>query len=339
MNTVQSANVAFDCGGGFVNNALEFLWRHIEYAESVFPQPCESFALAAFMQLKAAGILQQAEPADCIVCPDCDYDHVEKIVTLSYPVNGCRHAIPCPVNGRVLLSVDEITQWAVSFRRLVELLAAGLALSGHIQEIEPLRIWRLGTTQWQSRRRAVLFVRGFDSGWLGMPPPNLTRHREAIVLVPHRDPYGVDWGEQMPSLVPLPAVATLVDGKIDIDAETTAALIYDADRRVEEAAEPSFSLRDLTMLINRQIKTIQHNELPDDVLIQAYVQEGSLRKAAGYLSQENEREITKDKVQRALKRAGGQAAVARCEDTDSVVRNVVSKRQGRAGGKLHDSKR
>lgn len=57
---------------------------------------------------------------------------------------------------------------------------------------------------------AVLFVRGFDSGWLGMPPPNLARHREAIVLVTHRDPYGVDWGEQMPRLVPLPAVAALV---------------------------------------------------------------------------------------------------------------------------------
>lgn len=339
MNTVKSPNVVFDYGDGFVNNALEFLWRHIEYSESVFPQPYGSSARAAFMQLKTAGILQPAEPTDSIVCPDCEYDHVETIVTLDHPVHGCRHAIPCPVHGRVLLSVDETTQWTVSLRRLVELLAAGLALSGRIQEIEPLRVWRLGTTQWQSSRRAVLFVRGFDSGWLGIAPPNLTRHREAIVLVPHRNPYGVDWGEQMPRLVPLPFIATLIDDKIDMDAETMVALISEADRRVDEAAEPNFSLRDLTMLINRQIKTIQKNELVDAALIQAYVQEGSLRKAAEYLSQESGQEITKDKVQRAMKRAGGQAAVARCDDTDSIVRNVASKRQGRAGGRLHDSKR
>jgi hypothetical protein len=322
-----------------MNDALDFLWRQIEYSESPLMEPYEPSARTAFRHLKASGILQQAQSADRIVCPDCEHGHVERIVTLDYPIHGCRHAIPCPEHGRVFLRPEEIRQWDVSFRRLLELLVAALDLKGRVTEVESRRLWRLGTTLWQSRRRTVLFARGFDSGWLGLAPPNLSRYREAIVLVPHRDPSGVDWGDHAHTVVPLPCVATLVDDRIEIDVEAMASIVSAADRIAEEATEGMFSLKDLKLLISQQLKTVQRQELPDDILIQAYVQEGSLRKAAEFLTHESDRKVTKDKVKGAVQRAGGIAVVVRDDDTDSIVRNTSSQRRDRTGRRLHRSQR
>lgn len=50
------------------------------------------------------------------------------------------------------------------------------------------------------------------------------------------------------------------------------------------------------------------------------------------------REVSKDQVSRALKRAGGAAAVLNAEDSDSVVRGVASQRRDRFGKRLPQSK-
>ena len=318
-----------------MNDPLTYLWGPIACSEPVFGPSYDPSTQAAFLQLLSAGILQQAETATCITCPACDGNHVETIIALAYQVNGCRHAIPCPEHGRVLLSDEEIVSWSVSFSRLVEMLAAGLELNGQIREIEPRRLWRLGSTEWQARRRMVLFARGFETGSLGPRPPDVSRHRDAIVLVPHRNPSGFDWGDHVPTVVPLPSIATLVDGRIEIDVEALASDVYGAERRAEEDAEGKFSLQDLTLIINQQVKTIQRQELPDDILVGAYLREGSTRKAAEALSRESGREVTKDKVQRALQRFGGMAAVARGDDSDSVVRKVATQHRDRVGRRLH----
>ena len=137
-----------------MSDYLDFLWPHIEYSDPVFSEPYEPWARAAFTKLKSAGILQQGESADTIACPDCEYGHVERIVKLDYPVNGYRHAIPCPEHGRVLISPVEIMQWGVSFQRLVDLLVAALNLNGRVTEVEPRRLWRLVGRTWQPSPRA-----------------------------------------------------------------------------------------------------------------------------------------------------------------------------------------
>lgn len=106
---------------------------------------------------------------------------------------------------------------------------------------------------------------------------------------------------------------------------------------MEEATEDTVSLEDLRLLISQQLKTVQRHELTDDILLQAYIHEGSTRKAAQFLSIETGQKVTKDRVQRAVNRAGGQAAVVRGDDTDSVVRSVGSQRRSPVGRRLHRS--
>lgn len=50
------------------------------------------------------------------------------------------------------------------------------------------------------------------------------------------------------------------------------------------------------------------------------------------------REVSKDQVHRALKRAGGAAAVLDAEDSDSIQRGVASHRRDRFGRRLPQSK-
>jgi hypothetical protein len=58
-------------------------------------------------------------------------------------------------------------------------------------------------------------------------------------------------------------------------------------------------------MIRRQIKAEEKTQLTDDILIAAYQQEGSVRKAATFLTERTGQVVTKDKVQNALRRCGG----------------------------------
>lgn len=85
----------------------------------------------------------------------------------------------------------------------------------------------------------------------------------------------------------------------------------------------------LRTIIRRQVKEELKSSQTDDVLVAAYVQEGSYRKAADFLSKQLEAKITKDKVMRAVDRAGGMDAVLRTEDSNSVKRTAPSQHRDR----------
>ncbi len=87
------------------------------------------------------------------------------------------------------------------------------------------------------------------------------------------------------------------------------------------------SEKQLKLMIRQQVKAEEKTRLTDDIYVAAYRQEDSYRKAAAYLSQEADTEVSKDQVYRAVNRSGGVQAVLKTEDSDSIQRTVAS--QGR----------
>ena len=75
------------------------------------------------------------------------------------------------------------------------------------------------------------------------------------------------------------------------------------------------------MMIRRTIRTEGHVRIDDEILLKALQSCGSVRKAATFLTTELQQTVTKDRVQRAVDRAGGLAAVTEDHDSDSVVRS------------------
>jgi hypothetical protein len=81
----------------------------------------------------------------------------------------------------------------------------------------------------------------------------------------------------------------------------------------------------LKRLIRRQLKAERQAALTDDLLVAAYRQHGSYRKAAEALTAQGA-ETNRWAVERAVKRIGGPAALRRSESSSSVVRTVASQR-------------
>ena len=314
---------------------LGFVWPHIELDEPLFEEAfIRRWGDDAFLRLRYAGILQQAESADYFLCRFCDDGHAEEVVSWESEAGIRRFAIPCPENGRVMLIPEQLRQWSVSFNRLVSLLAVGLGLTGEVSEIEPRRLWRLGKVSWQGGLRDVLFATGFDSRCLLSPPPDVAKYPSAIVLLPHAKASSVNWSHPSPSALSLPQIASLGADGVEFDHSLLIPMIIEADAVATQAAQSQMNLKELKVLISREVKSIQAHELTDDVLARAYVQEGSYRKAAEFLSRETGQEITKDKVHRAVQRCGGTTALARGEDSNSIVRTVASQHRDRTK-KIH----
>lgn len=80
------------------------------------------------------------------------------------------------------------------------------------------------------------------------------------------------------------------------------------------------------LMIRRAVKAEMKSQLSDDILVAAYKQQGSCRKAAEALSEATGKKISKDKVQRAVQRTGGFQAMRSDESSSSVARTTLSQR-------------
>ena len=81
----------------------------------------------------------------------------------------------------------------------------------------------------------------------------------------------------------------------------------------------------LRRLIRRQLKAERQTALSDDLLIAAYKQHGSYRKAAAALIAQGLR-TNRWAIERAVRRIGGPLAVCRGESSSSITRAFVSHR-------------
>ena len=314
---------------------LSYLWPHVDAAEPLFFK----YAFAAwkdadFDGLIAAGFLQPAGTADTIPCPSCAEGHVEEVFQWQNPQGSSRFYIPCPEVLRVEIPPKLLRQWTIDFDFLACTIAQSLSLTGQCTELMQGRLWRLGRTKWQGVSRDVVLARGL--GWSdGRGVTSQVAHTiRPVVFVADRLPQSALWLGRIPPVIALSQVATLGEDGLVVDQDAVCAAIIEVDLQRGADASTTLGPAQLKLMIRQQVKAEEKSRLTDDILLAAYQQEGSVRKAAAFLSKQTNQVVTKDKVQAALTRAGGATNVVRQDDSHSVVRTVASQRRDRSGKTL-----
>lgn len=308
-----------------MDDPLDRLWPQFDLPRPLFsPDMLRHWPSDAANRLQAAGFLRQAETAQRVICPGCYEGHVEDVVTTRFPDGLPRLFVYCPEVLRAEVPAESLRQWTIDFERLAGALARALAVYGKLLPLVPNRLWRLGKALWRGTMRDVFLVRGVT--WSDAPQivGRIGRSRCPIVLVSNCLPPIETWGNCRPAVIPLPDVAWLDEDALAIDAASMAALVADADAAWDDRGGPTLDKRQLRQLIRAQ----RDSQLQDDVLVAAYKQFGSYRKAADGLIAQGV-ETDRWKVERAIQRAGGTAALCRDESSLSVVRDQRAKHRKR----------
>jgi hypothetical protein len=252
---------------------------------------------------------------------------VEEVVPQTGPDGHTRFFIPCPESLRVEVPETLLLQWTIDFDALAAALAGALALKGHPKTVVPGRLWRLGKTPWQGANREVLLARG-----LGWPDSRtVTCHigpnGRPVVLVPEQAPTDAVWSGRPPAVVVLGQVTTLGEDGLEVDAADLAARVNEADQRTATVMALPVTPAEQKRTIRQQVKAEVKTHLEDDVLVATYKECGSYRGAADALTRQLGKMISKDKIRRAVLRAGGLGEVAQTADSSSVRRTVASQRR------------
>ena len=312
---------------------LECLWPLADAPDPIISAHiAELWPEGVHQQLIALGLLHEAERAERVRCPEC-HEHEEEVLAVSGPGGKTRFVISCPKVLRAEVPPTALQQWRVDHSVLVSSLASTLSLTGKPKELVADRLWRLGRTKWNDQSRDVLYARGLHWKDGASVRAELVRSRKPIVFVPLRRPPNEFWRTIPPVLV-LSHVAMFGDGCIDIEALEVAAAIHDADALATSDREIVLTEDGLRRMIRQQVKAEEKMNLTDDAFVAAYRHCKSVREAAAFLTREAHQDVSKDKVQRALTRAGGAAAVLNSEDSNSVVRGVASQRRDTRGKPL-----
>lgn len=278
--------------------------------------------------LESLALIRPTEHARSAVCDACGNDHSETVEYVT-DANGQVHGfISCPDAGPVEVPLSRLKCWAVAVDELVGVLAKGLSLKGKPVEIVADRLWRLGHADWGSAARSVMLARGlcWDDGSAIVQKADIKP--TSIVFVPGRAPSNGLWGGPAPAVVLLSSVVEVTAGKITVKHADAANLVAECDKAAAEAkaaAKPAKSKNDL--VTQQQLKSAIKSLVSDDPYVAAYRQHGSYRDAAAALSKEQGVKISKDKVFRAVQKAGGPAAVVQGASSASVRRSVASQRR------------
>jgi hypothetical protein len=271
-----------------------------------------------FRPLLAMGVFLQAENRRMILCPDC-LDHFEDVICVNRPDRSPRWYIPCPNNGRVEIHPDELRQWRISLPAVVQAIAGQLNLTGKFTELVPGHVWRLGRWKEPGGVHDILFAVGLNTAAAGNLRRAISGAHRPLVLIPHREPVKEFWLGKLPPLISLHAAATFTNDRILLDPEYVLDVVR--QEQFQPAIGEIVGPEQLRLMVRRMIRTEGQIRVDDEILLKALQTCGSVRKAAAFLTEELKQSVTKDRVQRAVDRAGGLAAVTINRDSDSVVRS------------------
>lgn len=307
-----------------MRSALDYLWPLMETPEpTIAAHVVAAWPAGVHQSLLDLGLLIQAADADRVRCPEC-HAHVEEVIACDGPGGVPRFYVPCPEVHRAHVPALARRRWAVNTARTADAIAVALRLNGTGAELVPGRVWRLGRTTWRNTPRDVTLARGLAWG----DAPNFRavfmRCRKPIVFVPQMRPAAGLWLRSVPPILALSQVATLGETGLIVDPLEIAAAIQDAEKLANASA--TISMDELKLVIRQQVKAEGKSSLPDDAFLAAYRDQGSVRQAAIFLSQQTGQDVSKDQVYRALKRAGGVSVVLNNEDSESVIRARPSAR-------------
>ena len=304
---------------------LTLLWPYMEVSRPLFSHELvRRWPEGALDRLQTVGFVNPAESAQRVVCPGCYEGHIEDVMAIEQSDGSFRCFVYCPEVLRAEVSVESLRQWTIDFEKLARTLANSMSLQGKCLSLLPGRLWRLGKATWQGALRDVLFARGLTRKDALEVVDQIGRRHRPIVLVGKYLPANEIWGDCRPAVIPLAEVASLDVDPLAVDAVVMAAMVADADAAWDDDGGPLLDEQQLRRLLRAQ----RDSELKDDVLVAAYKQYGSYRKAADALIAQGV-ETDRWAIERAVGRAGGAAALRRSESSLSVVRTHKSQQRDR----------
>ena len=214
---------------------LPLCWPLVDAPEPVFPgRVVAAWREGAHEQLVELGILQAAENADYVLCPEC-FEHEEEVLALEWPDGRVRLMIPCPEVLRVEVPPQLLQQWAISLPTVVAQLAASLQLVGKTLELVPERLWRLGRLNVEGNLRDVLFARLVGARDADFQS-EFARALRPIVLFAGDVPPQRWWPGRMLPCSTVPHIATCSADGIGIDREALLGLVSQAEETDSSAA-------------------------------------------------------------------------------------------------------
>lgn len=290
---------------------IAWLWSFAEARDPVFEALSMRVMIGdAFDRLVTLNIVVRTANAESVSCP-ASGQHGEEVVAFDYPDGVTRYYVPCPLDFRVEVHPKLLERWTIHWDTLAQATASGLALRGMCTPLIADRLWRLGRLKWQGAMRDVLLARGIS--WADGPPiaRQIAHATRPIVFVGDAIPPTEAWAGRAPPIVRLSQVTSLDPDGPQIDGDAVLSAIVFAEAGNDDEQFEDLTPSKLAKMIRQQIKAEGKTQLTDDVLVAAYRQEGSLRKAATFLSDKLRKTITKDRIQGALERSGGLAATVR----------------------------
>ena len=321
-----------------MHDPLDFIWPLLDHPEPTVTNATVEKWPAGFQQrLLDWGFLAPAEDADRVLCPEC-HDHEEEVVSRTGRDKKTRFFIPCPQLLRTEVLATSLRRWQVVPQAIAGALAKTLDLKGRCTELLPGRLWRMGRTTWQGSSRDVFFARGLGWDDVSATRALIVQGTKPIVFSTMCRPPDTFWQRKVHPVLVLFQLAMLTEQGIEVERMEIAAAIQAADLTASESDSLILTTDQLALKIRQQIKAERRTELTDEVFLAAYRQENNLRSAAAFLTEQTGQEISKDKVKRALDRAGGAAAVLDGTDSNSVIRGVASRRRDKRGKTLINSK-
>jgi hypothetical protein len=280
--------------------------------------------------LKRLGLVRQATGGLHAPCPNCGEAHIEP-VTIRQTAGGTpRYFIRCPESMRVEVTAEMCVGWQADGDGLAKALSDAMDLKAKPKAIVPGRLWRLGRTPWKQATREVVLATRLQNADAASIAAHIGPGGRAIVLVPRDTPDECIWPGHIPAVVALSRVAELKPQGIELDVSAVCEIVADADALAETRSALPVDPEVKRQTVRRQVAAEMQSKEWDDILVAAYKQHGSFRKAARALTQQTGEPISKDKVQRAVERRGGLAEVMSDSDSPSVARTVASQRRDRA---------
>lgn len=282
--------------------------------------------VAALVRL---GFLREAPSVDHAACPSCADHHVEEVLCRPGANGGMRFFIPCPEALRVEIAADELRRWSIDIDAVAHSIAAALPTQARCTVRVASRLWRLGALTHAGVRREVLLLRG--SGWpdVGDVLQRVGDNGRAIVFIAGTPSAQVAWPGLPATLAPLPQVCSLNDGAIALALPEILALVQDTDAANQVRRPVALTRKQQQREFQKAAGEVLQAKLGDDRFVQAYCQHGSYRKAASALTEELGFPVSKDRVEDAVNRRGGIAAVRRDSSSESIQRAVASQPRDR----------
>lgn len=283
--------------------------------------------------MASLGLLVAGTTAEA-TCPECDDWHVEPIEVFEDESGRRRMFIACPQLLRVEVTEEMTKGWRPSPDGLATAVARALNPKGRAKSVVEQRYWRVGTLKVSGQNRNLVLAVGLEAEDGRSIANHVGLGGRHIVLVPDTVPDDRIWPGAVPAVLTLADVAHVEDGRITLDAEAMLADVDEADRADEARSFVPIDPAARKQMMEQAASAVVKHKLTDDILVEAYRQAGSYRKAATFLTEELDCTISKDKVRAAVLRNGGPHAVVRSEDSASASRRVASSPRDRAN-KFH----